>query len=227
MSQNPESTNGDGLGCPNPSPTDEIVRRGKDAMERQHQGFEDWMAIAEALEVGRTESMRAAHTNMPKGKRYEKIMGEWLRSHSFYVIDKSARSHLLECLRHRAEIDRWRTTLTEAERFRFNHPDTVLRKWRAATPIPANKSKPASPMAKLKAVNIELQKKLYRAERELSAGGGDLWTPNDTPDDIAAIMVGKLSQYKAERVARAILKTLNNKNTVPPTITPEPSDVVP
>jgi hypothetical protein len=195
-------------------------------MERKHHGFEDWMAIAEALEVGRTESMRAAHTNVPQGKRYERVMGDWLRSHSFYVIDKSTRTHLLECLRYRAEIDRWRATLTETERFRFNHPHTVLRKWRAATPIPANESKP-SPMAKLKAVNIELQQKLYRAERELSAGGGDLWTPNDTPDDIAAIMVDKLSQYKAERVARAILKTLNNKKTAAPKNKAEPTDTVP
>jgi hypothetical protein len=162
------------------------------------------------LEVGRAESMRAAHTNEPRGKRYEKSMGEWLRSHSFHVIDKSARTHLLECLKHRAEIDKWRATLTEAERFRFNHPHTVLRKWRAATQIPSDESKATSPVANLKAANIELQKKLSRAEREISAGSGDLWTPDDTPDDIATVMLVKLSLNKAERVARAILKQLNN-----------------
>ena len=215
----------DGLSQHNSSPTDEIVRRGKNAMERLQRGYGDWMNIAEALEVGRTESMRAAHTNEPRGKRYEKSMGDWLRSHSFYVIDKSTRTHLLECLRHSAEIDRWRATLTEAQRFRFNHPDTVLRKWRAATQVPSNESKAPSPMANLKAANIELKKKLDRVEREISTGGGDLWTPDDTPEDIATVMVVKLSPNKAERVARAILTKLNNKKTAPPKITTEQTGV--
>jgi hypothetical protein len=203
----------DGLGQPNPSPTDEIVRRGKNAMERLQRGYEDWMNIAEALEVGRTESMRAAHTNAPQGKRYEKFMGEWLRSHSFHVIDKSTRTHLLECRKHRAEIDKWRATLTEADRFRFNHPHTVLRKWRAATVVPdvnAPRGKP-SHVAKLKEAIAVLDEENYRMRREIERGGGDLWAPDDTPEDIATVMVGKLSLNKAERVARAILKKLNNK----------------
>jgi hypothetical protein len=61
------------------NPTDPIVRRGKDALTRLRRGFEDWMDIANALDVGRTESMRTAHTNEPKGKRYEREMAEWLR----------------------------------------------------------------------------------------------------------------------------------------------------
>jgi hypothetical protein len=62
---------------------------------------------------------------------------------------------------------------------------------------------------------------LDRAEREISTGGGDLWAPDDTPEDIATVMVMKLSLNKAERVARAILKKLNNKKTAPPKITAE------
>jgi hypothetical protein len=124
-SNNPAAENGqpdDGLCQHNPSPTSEIVRRGKEAMERRRRGFEDWMAIAEALQVGRSECMRAAQTNEPKGKRYEKIMGEWLVAHSFHVIGRGARNRLLECLQRRAAIEKWRATLTEGERLRFNHP---------------------------------------------------------------------------------------------------------
>ena len=50
----------DGLSQPNPSATDDIiVRRGQDAMERKRRSYEDWIDIGEALEVGRTDSMRA------------------------------------------------------------------------------------------------------------------------------------------------------------------------
>ena len=77
-------------------------------MERQRRGLDDWMDIAEALQVGRAEGMRAAQTNEPKGKRYEKIMGEWLVAHSFHIVDKGTRTRLLECLQHREAIEKWR-----------------------------------------------------------------------------------------------------------------------
>jgi hypothetical protein len=197
----------DGLCQHNSSLTDEIVRRGKDAMQRLRRGYEDWMDIAEAVQVGRAESMRAAHTNEPKGKRYEKAMGKWLLAHSFHVIDKSARNHLLECLKHREAIEKWRATLTESERFRLNHPDTVLRKWKAATEVPDPNAPPrTSALTKLKEINIELQEKLHRAERELSLGGGNLWAADDAPEDIATVMLVKLTPTKAEHVAHAILR---------------------
>jgi hypothetical protein len=47
-----------------------------------------------------------------------------------------------------------------------------------------------------------------RYKRELERGGGDLWTPDDTPKAIAEIMLVKLSKTKAEKVARAILAAL-------------------
>jgi hypothetical protein len=70
----------DGLGQPNPFPLtpDEVVRRGQEAMERKRRSFDDFMFIAEALEVGCTEVMRAVHTNKPTGSRYAKAMDEWL-----------------------------------------------------------------------------------------------------------------------------------------------------
>jgi hypothetical protein len=198
----------------NPSLTERIVRRGQEAMERKRRSFEDWLLIAEAIQVGRTEVMQRVGTNKPIGKRYENMMGEWLKSHSFHLIDKSARNRLCECLQHRVEIERWRATLTEAERFRYNHPDTVLRRWKRATIIPdPNAPRPPSAFAKLKEANVNLQERLHRAEREIAAGGGDLWASEDTPDIIANVMLAHLSASKAERVARAILRKLGEKKT--------------
>jgi hypothetical protein len=72
-----------------------------------------------------------------------------------------------------------------------------------------------SAIAKPKEVNIELREKLLRAEHELSLGGGDLRTADDAPEDIATVMLVKLSLTKAERVARTILKKLNNERAPP------------
>jgi hypothetical protein len=195
----------DGLCQHNPSQTDLIVRRGQETLQRLCRSYEDWIDIAEALQVGRAEVMAAVHTNQAVGRRYEKAMAEWFLAHSFHVIDKGARKRLLDCLQHRAEIEKWRATLTDGERFRFNHPDTVLRKWKAATAVPdPNKPSKPSPMAKLQAEVLRLDEDNHRMRKEIERGGGDLWSKDDRAEDIAAIMVGKLTSAKAEAVARAI-----------------------
>jgi hypothetical protein len=203
----------DGLRQLKPTTSDEIVRRGQDALQRLRRSYDDWTDIAEALAVGRAEVMAATHTNQPTGKRYAKAMGEWLLARSFHLINEGTRNRLLECLQHRNEIEKWRARLTDTERFRFNHPDTVLRKWKAATVIlDRNASpKPPSAFAKLKEVNVDLQERLHRAEREIAAGGGDLWTPKDAPDVIANVMLAHLLPSKAERVAREILKKVKER----------------
>jgi hypothetical protein len=204
----------DGLCQHNPSASDdEVVRRGQEAWARQRRAFEDWMAIAEALQIGRGDVMRDVHTNQPTGKWYEKAMAAWLVANGFKEIDKGARNRLLECLKHRIEIEKWRARLTDTERFRFNHPDTVLRKWKAATVIadPNAAPKPLSPQAKMKEVNIDLQERLHRAERELASRDGDLWKPTDTAVDIAGVMIAVLSPAKAERTAKEIIKKLKER----------------
>jgi hypothetical protein len=166
----------DGLGQPNPSPAEEIVRRGREAMERKRRSFDDWMLIAEALQVGRTEIMWANNTNTPIGKRYETGMAAWLLARGFHLIDKCTRNHLFECLKHRAEIAKWLALLTDGERFTLNHPTTVLRKWKAKTVVPdpnASPKKP-SPMAKLKEAVILLEEENHRMREEIERGGGDL-----------------------------------------------------
>jgi hypothetical protein len=96
-------------------------------------------------------------------------MAEWLRARSFHLIDKGTRNRLLDCLKHRAEIEKWRATLTDGERFRFNHPDAVLRKWKTKTVVPDPNAPPKkpSPMAKLKAEVVRLEEDNHRMRREI------------------------------------------------------------
>ncbi|MBR0698105.1 hypothetical protein [Bradyrhizobium lablabi] len=204
------SVNPDGLCCHNPSELK--VRLGQEAMARLRRRWEDWMIIAEALDVGRTEVMRDLHTNQPKGRRYEKAMGEWLVANGFKDVDKGARCRLLECLRHREHIERWRALLTDNERFKLNHPDAVLRKWKAAIAIPDPNATPKpSPFAQLKDAHAQLIEENHRLQHRIEAADGDLWKPTDTAADIADVMVATLSPAKAERTAREILKRVKER----------------
>jgi hypothetical protein len=202
------------------NPFAEKIHLGQEAMARKRRQFEDWLAIAEALEIGRTETMRAIHTNAPKGRRYEKAMADWLAAHSFKEIDKGARSRLLECLQHRDEIQKWRSRLSDAQRFRLNHPDTVLRKWKATVVPDPDRITKKSKLAELKESIAALEEKNNRLEREIDRGGGDLWSAEDRPRDIAAVLLAKLSRSKAEAVARAILSELKKIRSVDPMIAP-------
>jgi hypothetical protein len=195
----------DGLSCDNPSNLK--VRLGQEAMARQRRCWEDWIIIAEALQVGRAEVMRDLHTNQPTGRRYEKAMGEWLVANGFKEIDKAARCRLLDCLQHRNEIKKWRTLLTDSERFRFNHPNTVLRKWKNTTiiPDPTAVLKP-SPYAKLKDAHVRALEENHRHQQAIKTADGDLWRSTDRPEDIADVMFKTLSLTKVERTAREILK---------------------
>jgi hypothetical protein len=200
----------DGLCCHNPSELK--VRLGQEAMARQRRRWEDFMMIAEALHVGRTEVMRDLHTNQPTGRRYEKAMGGWLVANGFKDIDKGARHRLLECLRHREQIERWRALLTDSERFKLNHPDAVLRKWKAATAIPDPNATPKpSPYALLKDAHAQLIEEHHRLHQKIETADGDLWKATDTAADIADVMVATLSPAKAERTAREILKRVKER----------------
>jgi hypothetical protein len=209
----------DGLTQVNPS-IDEIVRRAQEALKRVSCSFDDWLDIAAAVQAGRTEAMRTAGINRPSGKRFAKAMAAWLHEHALDGIDKGVRSRLLECLKHRAEITKWRNDPKNAERQRFNHPNRVFEEWKKCKAEQAgfdlNDLKKPSAVARLKQVNIELQEKLYRAERELARGGGDLWDKDDRAEDIAEIMVAKLTSNKAELVARSILAKLRERKKAAP-----------
>ena len=205
------------MGCAVTTHRSVKVRLGQEAMARQRRRWEDFMIIAEALDVGRTDVMRDLHTNQPTGRRYEKAMGEWLVANGFKEIDKGARCRLLECLRHREQIERWRTLLTDSERFKLNHPDAVLRRWKAATSIPdPNATSKPSPYAQLKDAHAQIIEENHRLQHRIEAADGDLWKATDTAADIAGVMVAALLPAKAERTAREILKRLNRSDAVRP-----------
>jgi hypothetical protein len=95
------------------------------------QNYNDWMQVAEALEIGQKECMRLAETDKPQGSRYRKIFGDWLREHHFDDMDKGDRVLALKILSDRPKIETWRAELELDERLNLNHPRAILRRYEA------------------------------------------------------------------------------------------------
>jgi len=78
-------------------------------------------------------------SNAPQGSAYNRTFGDWLQANKFDDMDKGERSRLFTIMDNLGEVERWRGTLTLTERLRLNHPNAVLRKWKAATTPPKPK----------------------------------------------------------------------------------------
>jgi hypothetical protein len=204
----------DRLDSPTYHPDEAVVRAGQEAWcrLRSNATWDDWKQVGKAHVIGRHKAMIEAGVNQPIGRRYNEAFGTWQREFGFENLDKGDRARLFEVMGHLAKIETWLATLTTSERLRLNHPATVLRKWKGLTVVlDPNATPKASPYAKLKEAHVQLIEKHHRLEREIRASAGDLWTPQDTADDIANVIVCKLPTHKAERVARAMLAKLKEQ----------------
>jgi hypothetical protein len=174
---------------------------------RNNSTWEDWKVVGAAHLIGRTTAMREAHTNKPEGRGYNAAFAAWARKFGFAELDKGDRCRLFQVMDRLGEIEAWLKELTPIDRLRLNHPATVLRRWKAATNEKTSKQRVSS-VQKLKDSLINLQDENDRMKREIERGGGDLWSSDDRPRDIARVILGKLSKTKAEKVAREILNAL-------------------
>jgi hypothetical protein len=186
------------------------VLRGQEAWDRlcRDHTWEDWKQIGAALQIGRSGAMHKAGINRPVGRRYKAVFSAWLKKFGFEKLDKADRSRLFAVMDHLQEIETWRGTLTLTKRLHLNHPSAVLRKWRSANAISHNQNCRLSPLEKCRQDTRTLKQEIFRLRRECERLGGDLWDPADRPEDIATVMVAKLSRNKAIAVACAILKAL-------------------
>jgi hypothetical protein len=188
---------------------DEIVRRGQEAWSRLQAGrsWEDWLAVGEAIQVGRHQAMAEANTNQPRGSRYDSIFGDWLRETGFETLDKGVRKRLFDCLSHRAEIEGWLQALPEHRRLQLNHPNAVWRNWQktiAASKAVSEKSVQLSPIAKLKQEVVRLEDENFQLRR----AGDDLFSSKDSATDIARLIADRLLQRLSANKVRQVVGLL-------------------
>ncbi len=95
--------------------------------------WSDWIQVARALAIGRTEALKAAETNRTLGSRYNSEMAQWLAKHGLSDITATERYRALRCLENLDAIETWRSTLDDREMRSLNHPAACWHKWKRAT----------------------------------------------------------------------------------------------
>ncbi|WP_315806573.1 MULTISPECIES: hypothetical protein [unclassified Bradyrhizobium] len=115
-----------------------IIAAGREAWarlkDRSRATFDDWVAVGKALQAARRECMARAKCNSPFGSSYQRHhMRDWLRENSMSDLDHHERYGAIMVVEHLGEIEAYRATLSEAERMRCNHVNTVLKHWRAGS----------------------------------------------------------------------------------------------
>jgi hypothetical protein len=149
------------------SDVERVSRQGTQAWQRlkKDKSWLDWLKVGEAHVVGRDWAMRIASTNRPQGKAYNTAFGEWLAKYKFADMDKGNRARLFEVMDNLAQIEQWRQTLTLTERLKLNHPNAVLRKWKAfMKPEPRTEAGEPKPTLRDSVVNLSEENEALKRE---------------------------------------------------------------
>jgi hypothetical protein len=118
---------------------DDTISEGVAAWSRirecSRKSFDDWIAVAQALAVGRSQAMQEARANRPIGTSYVRAFGSWKRDCGFSDISPQETYRGLQVLEHLSEIRQWRDSLPESHRRRMNSPSACWHSWKRATKV--------------------------------------------------------------------------------------------
>jgi hypothetical protein len=197
---------------PLPEPIDDAVRKGQEAWQRlqNNSTWQDWRAVGAAHVIGRTTAMRDGHVNKPKGRSYNAAFTAWQKKFGFQDLDSGDRTRLFKVMDHLKEIETFLQKLPLPERLRLNHPSSVWRRWKASQKPKTDAEPRLTLRQKLETELANVIEERDRYKREVDRGGGDLWSAEDRPQDIAKVILTKLTKRKAKTVAQAILKLVGD-----------------
>ena len=108
---------------------DAIVAQARELVKRHCLSLEEWKVIWRALLVTRKEAKRKAHTDQPRGPKYNALFGNSLQINGFDRIEKTVRACLLSIAEHEEDVEAYLAGLEPAERARYNHPTNIWRAW--------------------------------------------------------------------------------------------------
>jgi hypothetical protein len=151
------------------SDVERVCRQGLEAWKRlkKDKNWADWRKVGEALIVGRDFAFKAAGVNRPQGKGYNLAFGEWLQRYKLDDMDKGTRSRLFEVMDNLGQIEDWRQTLPLNLRLSLNHPNAVLRKWKAHM-APEKRTETGEPKPTLRDSVVNLSEENEAKAREIA-----------------------------------------------------------
>ena len=175
--------------------------------------LDDWLAYYPGLAIRRTLAMRLAHTNSPVGKRYADAFRELMKAdgldanHSLSAVlwlgEDPERMRILRELR---------DAMTPGQRSRLNSPIAARQKVERilkACPGGTEDTVRVSPVGLLKKQITEQAIQIAKLEAKLAKQAeGQFDIKRDNADNIAAAIIGNISEYKAEAIATGIATRL-------------------
>jgi hypothetical protein len=164
------------------------------------QNWNCWIDVGNALVLLRQEAMANAGTNRPVGSAYNRFFGAKVRDERL-EFDKSDRFRLFEVMDNLPAIEAWRETLPLTELRRFNHPSTVIRRWKRATEFrePGEKRE-TSKWERQQAENARLTEELDAARAEIAKRDAHIEELKAAREDGAGIMYVKRMNSKPKAV---------------------------
>jgi hypothetical protein len=110
-------------------PEQNIIDQGRAAWDRlrvhARKSWGDWLAVGYALRVLRQDALLEAKTDKPYGKIYTRAFGRLLCEHGLDDIGQQVRWRLRQILEHESDIALWLSTLSEQQRCKLSHPDSI------------------------------------------------------------------------------------------------------
>jgi hypothetical protein len=192
-----------------------IIAEGRAAWQRiknrDKNTFSDWVAIGRCLIEGRRQCMAKAQVNSPFGPLYQHYMRDFLDANDMADLDSHERYGSVLIVEHLGEIEAYRASLTEAERSRCNHVNTVLMHWRRGT-APQRQG----PKAKAKPQHV-VEKRAEPDESRASYGPRPLRPDGDMIRRIATAMraSGKSDWYQLATIAIETLTIEDLRDLMP------------
>jgi hypothetical protein len=173
--------------------------------------WQGWMKIAAALDLGSREVMHDVGTNKREGGAYNRAFSAWCRDQGFRnpEIEPPTRSHMLFLMEpeNRLICEELRAAMTQQERLRISHPDSMYKRVRAYLKKRDEATRPKKPTVDEKIRELESQ----QAHLDELLASADIdpdavalqWFQRKSPEGMARLFTG-LDRGKAEKLAAAI-----------------------
>jgi hypothetical protein len=89
-----------------------------------------WLQVGRGFAAGRAHALRMAQMYDERAQGYRTEFSRWLTSYPYFQeISVPTRDDLFWLVDNRDAIERWRKTLSKADRLSLNHPSVIRRRY--------------------------------------------------------------------------------------------------
>jgi hypothetical protein len=185
--------------------------------------LDDWLAYGPGLMLRRRMAMHIAFVNRPEGKGYVQAFAALMEADGLHTMDKQSISAVLwlhDNPEHMTILREIRDTMTIGERSRLNSPISARQRVEKLLKVrtkareegtdeaQAEAEMKTSPMARMRAQNLEQQRRIAHLEELLAAAehrDGSLFDlKDDNAEHIARSIAEAISEGKWKNIKKAV-----------------------